>query len=144
MTKFTDQYKDSRWQKKRLEIMERDNFACRSCGKSEDVTLNVHHAYYEKGKKVWEYPAECLVTWCDKCHKFRHKEMKDMQLHCAHMRGVEFSGLSTFAMWGFQNTLECMEPGISDVSLAACIKALQFQNDPITFEGNFAESEPEE
>jgi Zn finger protein HypA/HybF involved in hydrogenase expression len=76
MTKFTDQYKDSRWQKKRLEIMERDKFTCQSCGKSEDVTLNVHHAYYEKDRKVWEYPNHTLITWCEQCHATRHKLQK--------------------------------------------------------------------
>jgi hypothetical protein len=72
-TKFGDFYKDSRWQQKRLEIMERDKWTCQSCGKSgEGVTLNVHHAYYESGKKPWEYPDVLLITWCEKCHKKIH------------------------------------------------------------------------
>lgn len=66
-------YKDSRWQKKRLEIMERDGWKCRDCGKGDGVTLNVHHAYYESGKKPWEYPNQFLSTHCEKCHKKRHE-----------------------------------------------------------------------
>ena len=74
---WADAYKDSRWQKKRLEIMERDEWTCRSCGaKGPGVTLNVHHAYYESGKKPWEYPVQTLVTWCEKCHKKRHYAQK--------------------------------------------------------------------
>ena len=74
------QYRDSRWQKKRLEIMERDKWTCQSCAASgEGVTLNVHHAYYEAGKAPWEYPNQSLVTWCEDCHKARHWMMKQMQ-----------------------------------------------------------------
>ena len=68
---WADNYKDPRWQKKRLEIMERDEFKCRSCG-STDKTLNVHHAYYDKGKMPWEYDEEVLITWCEGCHKENH------------------------------------------------------------------------
>jgi hypothetical protein len=76
---WADQYKDPRWQKKRLEIMERDGFKCRSCGSAEK-TLNVHHAYYEKGAKVWEYPEETMITWCEDCHGSSHKTIKDIQV----------------------------------------------------------------
>jgi hypothetical protein len=66
---WAKKYKDSRWQKLRLEIMERDNWTCQSCFKSgEGVTLNVHHAYYESGKAPWEYDESVLITWCEECH----------------------------------------------------------------------------
>ena len=74
-----DKYKDPRWQKKRLEIMERDNFTCQSCGDTES-TLNVHHTYYEKGKKPWEYPDVTLITWCENCHKDRHGIQQDLNV----------------------------------------------------------------
>lgn len=60
--------RDPRWQRKRLEVMERDGFACRICD-SEDSTLNVDHGYYEKGKMPWEYPDDSLRTVCERCHK---------------------------------------------------------------------------
>jgi len=34
--------------------------------------LNVHHNYYIRGKKPWEYPDDALVTLCEDCHKKRH------------------------------------------------------------------------
>ena len=34
--------------------------------------LNVHHSYYIRGKKPWEYPDDALVTLCEDCHKKRH------------------------------------------------------------------------
>jgi hypothetical protein len=65
---FFDQYKNPRWQKKRLEIMQRDEFKCKCCGDDES-TLNVHHKYYIPNKAPWDYPENLLVTLCESCHK---------------------------------------------------------------------------
>lgn len=35
--------------------------------------LNVHHTYYIKGCKPWEYENDSLVTLCEDCHKKRHE-----------------------------------------------------------------------
>jgi len=65
---YSEQYKDPRWQKKRLEIMQRDEFKCRSCG-DKNSTLNVHHAVpYKKDKFIWEYENSDLLTLCEDCH----------------------------------------------------------------------------
>jgi hypothetical protein len=71
---FFKKYKDPRWQKKRLEIMERDEFSCLDCGDSEK-TLNVHHKWYEKDTAPWDYPDECYETLCEDCHK-EHENTK--------------------------------------------------------------------
>jgi hypothetical protein len=65
---YFDLLRDPQWQKKRLEIMERDRFKCKRCD-CDDKTLNVHHTYYEKGKSPWEYPAYSLHTLCEECHE---------------------------------------------------------------------------
>ena len=57
------------WQKKRLEIMQRDNFTCQFCG-CKDRTLHIHHKVYQKGKKPWEYENKDLITLCDKCNGY--------------------------------------------------------------------------
>lgn len=62
---------DPRWQKRRLEVMQRDAFCCARCFDSES-TLNVHHAYYVKGRKPWEYPDFALSTLCSDCHSRQH------------------------------------------------------------------------
>ena len=36
--------------------------------------LNVHHKYYVREKKPWEYDDDALVTLCADCHKKRHAE----------------------------------------------------------------------
>ena len=64
---YSDLLKDPRWQKKRLEIFNRDNFSCVSCGDGAS-TLHVHHHYYINGKKPWEYNNSVLVTLCEQCH----------------------------------------------------------------------------
>jgi hypothetical protein len=67
---------DPRWQRKRLEIMQRDNFRCRACDGTEN-TLHVHHAYYVKGRKCWDYPAFALKTMCEECHEIEHDFASD-------------------------------------------------------------------
>lgn len=55
------------WQKKRLVIMQRDNFQCRFCGDGTQ-TLHVHHIIYLPNRDPWEYEDEYLVTTCQACH----------------------------------------------------------------------------
>lgn len=62
---YSEKLKDPRWQKKRLEIFERDGFTCQMCS-DKDKTLNVHHSKY--GGDPWECPNEFLTTLCDDCH----------------------------------------------------------------------------
>lgn len=78
MSDFFENYKHPLWQKKRLEIMQAAGFRCQDCG-SEDDTLNVHHAYYIKGNKPWEYPGESLRCLCETCHKERHAKLEALR-----------------------------------------------------------------
>ena len=56
------------WQKRRLQILERDQFMCTLCG-DESKMLHVHHRYYVSRRKPWEYPNWALVTVCKDCHE---------------------------------------------------------------------------
>jgi len=67
--------KDGRWQRRRLEIMQRDDFKCTKCGTTND--LNVHHIRYIAGRKPWEYDDSDLITLCGKCHKKWHEDTKE-------------------------------------------------------------------
>lgn len=64
--KYSDKLKDPRWQKKRLEIFERDGFCCVYCFDDSSM-LSVHHLYYDK-KNPWESDNDILVTLCESCH----------------------------------------------------------------------------
>jgi hypothetical protein len=65
---YYEKLKSPLWQKMRLEIMERDGFACLECG-DKGTTLNVHHTYYERGRDPWDYPPESLRTLCEPHHE---------------------------------------------------------------------------
>jgi DNA repair exonuclease SbcCD ATPase subunit len=56
-------HNDVEIQRKRLEIMGRDDFCCQSCFNG-DETLNVHHRYYITGNYPWEYPNTSFITLC--------------------------------------------------------------------------------
>lgn len=71
MIDYKEQIKSPKWQKKRLEILDRDNFECVVCGAS-DKPLHVHHKKYIAGRDYWDYPDELLVTLCEDCHKKFH------------------------------------------------------------------------
>lgn len=68
---YSEKLRDPRWQKVRLEIMERDNWACQECFDTT-TTLNVHHLMYEKGVEPWEYADIYLITLCENCHQKHH------------------------------------------------------------------------
>lgn len=67
---YSEKLRDPRWQRKRLEVMQRDDFKCRMCG-ATDKTLNVHHCYYslDRTRMPWEYELESLKTLCEECHE---------------------------------------------------------------------------
>lgn len=79
---YAEKLRDPRWQKLRLEIMQRDSFKCRQCG-DKDKTLNVHHRFYIKGASPWEYEDGSLVTLCEDCHASTEKERDFIQRQCA-------------------------------------------------------------
>lgn len=65
MATYSELLKDPRWQKKRLEIFERDLFTCQHC-MSTTKTLCIHHIRYFG--MPWECPNKFLITLCEDCH----------------------------------------------------------------------------
>jgi uncharacterized CHY-type Zn-finger protein len=65
---YSDKLRDPCWQKKRLQVLSRDDWTCKLCGDSE-TTLNVHHKEYVSGLNPWDYSNKQLVTLCEDCHK---------------------------------------------------------------------------
>jgi hypothetical protein len=67
MSEYRQKLASPFWQRKRLEIMRRDEFACRFCGdKTEEQ--HIHHTVYLSGKEPWEYDDQYLLTLCHACH----------------------------------------------------------------------------
>ncbi len=80
---YKEQYLHPSWQRKRLEVMQAANFRCEMCGESE-VTLNVHHRLYVKGRKVWEYENHNLQCLCEQCHAEHHDNRALLDLLLLH------------------------------------------------------------
>jgi hypothetical protein len=68
MATYSEKLKDPRWQRLRLEVLDRDDFTCQICFDST-TTLSVHHRYYIKGREPWDYPLQLLITLCQPCHE---------------------------------------------------------------------------
>ena len=95
--KYEEQIKSPKWQKKRLEILQRDNFKCCICG-SESKTLHVHHLYYEKDKEIWDYPDRCLITLCEDCHDKEHSSDKKVNFLMEEMKKAGHTNLEIMAL----------------------------------------------
>jgi len=65
------------WQKRRLEILQRDGFICQKCN-DDKTELHVHHKNY-KGEP-WEADSDDLESLCAHCHliisKFKYSYIK--------------------------------------------------------------------
>lgn len=64
---YSKKLKDTRWEKKRLEVLSRDGWCCQSCGVTTS-SLNVHHKSYWQGDP-WDCPLINLTTLCEICHE---------------------------------------------------------------------------
>ena len=59
------------WKLKRIQVKERDNYACQLCGTTKD--LHVHHmSGYDQ---IPNEPIDCLITLCNVCHKTEHDKV---------------------------------------------------------------------
>jgi 5-methylcytosine-specific restriction endonuclease McrA len=101
--KYSEKLRDPRWQKKRLEVMNRDNFTCLACGDSKS-TLNVHHMYYNGNP--WDAHIDSLETLCETCHKNR-SDLNKM-----------FMGLSTRDVLRYYRLILC-DPGVESWAIQA-------------------------
>ena len=68
---YAEKLRDPRWQRRRLEILNRTDFRCEVCASAEK-TLNVHHKLYRKGAMPWEYSDRELAALCEDCHEVDH------------------------------------------------------------------------
>ncbi len=84
------------WQEKRLKVMSRAGFVCEECGEKE-ITLNVHHTYYEKGLMPWEYPDYSLRCLCEPCHKIAEERRVLLNRQIGRMTNEQMDEVLGFA-----------------------------------------------
>lgn len=68
---YINGYASVEWQKKRLTILERDEWKCTECGRDNGL-MHVHHLRYINDKPLWEVDDKDLITLCNKCHRKKH------------------------------------------------------------------------
>lgn len=114
-SRYAQKLKDPRWQKKRLQILERDEWTCQECGDAE-TTLHVHHKRYGDGEP-WEAPDAWLVTLCEDCHAVETEELPGaLKTICDALR-VQFSAHELdYLAWAFEHS--CL-PGNAKESVLA-------------------------
>lgn len=59
---------DPRWQRRRLEVLNRAKWTCEKC-RATDRTLHVHHRIYHRNHAPWEYTDAELQVLCWVCHE---------------------------------------------------------------------------
>lgn len=69
-------YKSWTWQKKRAEIIARDNFECQRCKDLGKVNKGetVHHVKHLKDYPELGVDDNNLITLCNNCHNYMHPE----------------------------------------------------------------------
>ena len=110
---YTEAIKNPLWQKKRLQILSRDNFTCQICG-HDDKTLHVHHLYYESGMNPWEYPEDAMITLCEDCHKSEHESKKNIlkvidQLNHSGFTMIEIESMLEYASYMFYHKHDVLD-----------------------------------
>ncbi len=73
---YAEKLKDPRWQKCRLEVLDRNNWTCQYCNDTK-ATLHVHHLCYNSvTRDPWDVDTYALLCICEVCHKVEH--LKDL------------------------------------------------------------------
>lgn len=92
---YAEKLKDPRWQRKRLEIFDRDGFKCIRCGDGLK-TLHVHHLQYYG--EPWEAPDAMLSTLCCDCHAGDHARVDAERLLISELSRCGFSAIDVYAL----------------------------------------------
>lgn len=87
---YSEKLRDPRWQKKRLEILNRDEWECVLCGDTT-LELHVHHKRYSSFKEPWEYDDENFMSLCKDCHKIIEFYKDSFELIGIGKRGRNYS-----------------------------------------------------
>jgi hypothetical protein len=124
---YFEKLKDPRWQKLRLEIMQRDGFACVNCG-DKDSTLHVHHKFYRKGAAPWEYLDDALETLCEACHQNITDALEEIQESLGLLNHSQISNLAALipSIRGILRESSKPDPCLTGwlIDIEACLEGL--------------------
>jgi hypothetical protein len=60
--------------------------------------LHVHHRYYLRGKKPWEYDDDALTTLCEDCHDVITEITGSLKPQLGRLSSVQLAAVSGFAL----------------------------------------------
>lgn len=103
-TTYAKKLLDPRWQKKRLQILQRDGFKCVEC-QSDTKTLHVHHKNYIYGNDPWDYTDTNFITFCEDCHQMEEyfKEQFKGLIHDLLLMGHTYTSICNYIYENYQN-----------------------------------------
>lgn len=99
---YAQKLKDPRWQKRRLEILQRDHYTCREC-KAQHKTLHVHHCSYAPQLEPWEYSDNDLITLCEDCHCLVETVLDEIKLYAGRLDLLSQKYIAGFIKGGYQS-----------------------------------------
>lgn len=109
MATYSEKLKDPRWQKKRLEVLNRDEFTCQICG-TKKIELHIHHLSYRVGAEPWDYDNSNFATYCKVCHQvvewFKTKKL-DVKIIGGSCNGLSIDFL-VFMYAAISKGMECV------------------------------------
>lgn len=71
-------YRDEQWIIFARKIRRDAGNACEQCRRS-DVTTQVHHKYYVKGRRAWQYQRNEVTLLCVSCHEQMHEQLQQFR-----------------------------------------------------------------
>lgn len=114
---YLELLKDPRWQKKRLEIFQRDLWMCAVCHDTQS-TLAVHHRLYLPNRLPWDYPDNLLITLCESCHVREGAERTDVERHLIEILRANFLYPEVAEM---AHAFDNMLPGYNPTDMASMV-----------------------
>ena len=82
---YSDLLKDPKWISLSARLR-RERPHCQLCGKSdEEVVTQVHHGFYNRDLKPWEYPEESLWVICKECHPAMDRARREVAVIYGHI-----------------------------------------------------------
>lgn len=107
---YSEKLKDPRWQRVRLEVLERAGWKCEACGATES-TLHAHHGYYDRKLEPWEYNTLTLWCLCEECHKTAETARLEFYAACAHLSPLSLQAFYVTEIWDSEHEADAVRRG---------------------------------
>lgn len=135
---YAEKLKNPLWQRKRLEILQRDGFSCCYCGDAK-TELHIHHEYYDFKLDPWEYDEPSLKSVCKYCHLILENIKQDASILQTHkilrlasdvyyiyflIKATTDSGINAL-LYAYDRATECMNHVIN-LKEETCLNILNF------------------